>query len=244
MLGCGILFAAIFCTMAVATPAYSQDSILIIGNSFTGGIKTNLRMLTRSAMRDTNVRVRARRGATLNDHSVARSTLRTLRSTQWNHVVLQDQSDGIDEERYPGARALDAEIETIGGETLFFMTWADRDDELDVYDRLRGVPDGEEGYVPIAFELDAPVAPIGWAFRELVLEAPEAELWNTDGHHAGDRGRYLAALVLYAVIYRESPVGLWPSPKLTSEQVLHDQLLVERVVFMNPSEWNLDVPAP
>lgn len=243
--GCRIAIASLV-TMTVsagaAATAWSEDRILIIGNSFTGGIRTNLRMMTRSALRDVYVKVKARRGSTLNDHATSRSTLRSLRSPPWNHVVLQDQSDGIFLERYPGARLLDGEAAAIGAQTVFFMTWGDRDDELDVYDALRGVPGGEEGYVPIAFELDAAVAPIGWAFRELLLEEPDAGLWSTDGHHASDRGRYLASLVLYATIYRESPVGLWASSKLPPDQVLHDQLLVERVVLDNPSQWNIEVP--
>jgi hypothetical protein len=68
-------------------------------------------------------------------------------------------------------------------------------------------------------------------------------LWGPDGHHSSERGRYLAALVVFAAIYGESPVGLRASPWLTAEQVLHDQLLVERVVLGNPAEWNIDVPA-
>jgi hypothetical protein len=48
--------------------------------------------------------------------------------------------------------------------------------------------------------------------------------------------------VLYATIYAESPVGLWASPRLTAEQVLHDQLLAERVVLAYPSQWNIVVP--
>ena len=63
-------------------------------------------------------------GATLNDHAVSRSTLRSLRSSEWNFVVLQDQSDGTNLDRYPGARVLDGEAALIGAETVFFMTWA------------------------------------------------------------------------------------------------------------------------
>jgi len=236
------LLVAAFCLAADARPAWPRDRILIIGNSFTGGVKTNLRFLTRSALRDTYVSVRASDGWTLNDHALSRATLRRIRSSEWNVVVLQDQSDGIFTKRYPGARLLHGEIGAVGGNTVFFMTWGDREDGLDVYDALRGVPGGDEGYVPIALELDAAVAPVGWAFREVLLEEPDAELWSVDGHHASERGRYLASLVLYAAIYGESPVGLWATPKLTAEQVLHDQLLAERVVFRNPSEWNIDVP--
>jgi hypothetical protein len=225
-----------------ATPAWSRDRILLVGNSFSQGVKNRLRSLTRSALRDASVSVSARDGWTLGVHSTARSTLRRIGSTEWHTVVLQEQSDGIDEERYPDARTIDAEVEAAGSRTVFFMTWADRDDELSEYERLRGVAGGTEGYLPIAIELDSPVAPVGWVFREVLLEEPDAELWSLDGHHASERGRYLAALTLYATIFAESPVGLWPHPALPLDQVLHDQLLVERVVLGDQSEWNIDVP--
>lgn len=236
MLATGLLGAAL-------PPACAaQDSVLLLGNSFSRGLRKELSLLTRSAMRDTLVKARAAAGWTLELHSTANSTRKTLESYPWTTVVLQEQSDGIDEERYPFARDLDADIAAIGGRAVFFMTWADRDDEFDVYDRLRGVPGGTEGYVPIALELDRAVAPIGWVFRAALLEDPTIELWAGDGHHASRRGQYLAALVLYATIYRESPVGLAGSRKLTPEQSLHDQQLVEDVVLGDPVSWNLDAP--
>lgn len=228
--------------VAAPTAAFSDDYVLVVGNSFTGGLRKNLRQLTKSALRDTSWSISARRGATLNDHAVSRRTARRLEGRPWDAVVLQEQSDGLNEERYPGARELDAQISAIGARTIFFMTWADRDDDFEMYDELRGEPGGDVGYIPIALELGAPVAPVGWAFREVLLEEPDADLWKRDGHHASHRGRYLASLVLYAVIYDESPVGLWITPRITPEVGLHDQLLVERVVFDNPSEWNLPAP--
>lgn len=235
------LAGAALVVVATASPARA-DSVLLVGNSFTRGLRQELTALTRSALRDTVVKTRAGNGWTLELHSTASSTDKALRSFPWTTVVMQEQSDGLDEKRYPFARNLDAKVASIGARGVFFMTWADRDDEADVWDRLRGVPGGTEGYVPIAFELDRAVAPIGWVFREALLEDPSADLWAGDGHHASRRGQYLAALVLYATIYGESPVGLAPSRKLTSEQSLHDQQLVERVVLGDPEAWNLDAP--
>lgn len=228
--------------VADARPVRAADSVLLIGNSFSRRIHQELLLLTRSALRDTVVKRKGGNGWTLEMHSNASSTRNRLQSTPWTTVVLQEQSDGLDEERYPFARALDAEIAATGARTVFFLTWADRDEELDVYDRLLGEPGGNVGCLPIAQELDAAIAPIGWAFRAAILEDPQAELWDPDGHHASRRGQYLAALVLYATIYRESPVGLAPSRKLTAEQSLHDQLLVEDVVFGQSDRWNLAAP--
>ncbi len=234
--------AVVLLPCASATPAWSRDRVLLIGNSFSRGLKSQLRDIARSAMRDVSVSTSSRNGYTLELHSTSRASLRRLRAGGWHTVVLQEQSDGIDEERYPFARTLDEEIELVGARTVFFMTWADEEDPLEDFDTLRGVPGGTEGYVPIAFELDAALAPVGWVFRELLVEEPGAELWDSDGHHASDRGRYLAAITLYAVIFSESPVGLWAHPRLPPDQVLHDQQLVESVVLGHPDDWNLDAP--
>jgi len=217
----------------------SSDSILIVGNSFTSGIKNRLRHLAHSAGRDVFVGVCAGDGYTLAAHAASPRTLAKIHSNDWRTVILQEQSDGISAERYQGARTLDGEID---GHTVFFMTWRDRGADLADYDTLRGEPGGDTGYVPIAFELDAAVAPIGWAFREILLAEPDADLWSRDGHHASERGRYIAALVLFATIYGESPVGLWMSPSLDEEQSFADQLLVEQVVLTNPALWNIAVP--
>lgn len=237
-----VLGAALLLPCAASTPAWARDRILLIGNSFSKGLKSPLRYLARSAMRDLVVSLSTKNGYTLELHSTSHSTLKRLRMGGWHSVVLQEQSDGIDEERYPFARALDAEIEAVGARTVFFMTWPDEGKGLDEYDKLRGVPGGTEGYVPIAFELESPVAPVGWVFREALLEDPTADLWSDDGHHASDRGKYLAALTLYAVIFGESPVGLWPHPRLSPDVVLHDQQLVEDVVLGHPDDWNLAAP--
>jgi hypothetical protein len=225
-----------------ATPAWSRDRILLVGNSFSRGLKTQFRNLARSALRDVSVSASARNGFTLELHGTSRSSLRRLRSTGWHSVVLQEQSDGIDEDRYPFARVLDAEVEALGSRTVFFMTWPDEEDPLEEFDKLRGVEGGTEGYVPIAFELEAALAPVGWVFRELLEVEPGADLWDRDGHHASERGRYLAALTLYTVVYSQTPVGLWAHPALAPDQVLRDQELVERVVLDRPADWNLDAP--
>lgn len=219
--------------------AETRDTILLVGNSFTAGLKSRLRMLARSAGHDVAIGVCAADGFTLGLHAGSRSSLAKIHSRPWQTVVMQEQSDGIFLERYPGARDLAAEIT---GRKIFFMTWRDRAAPLEEYDDLHGVEGGETGYVPIAFELDAAIAPVGWAFREMQLTSPLVDLWSRDGHHANERGRYLAAMVLFATIYGESPVGLWFSPGLEPDQALHDQLLVESLVFDHLAEWNIQLP--
>ncbi|MBI5504238.1 MAG: hypothetical protein HY899_05530 [Deltaproteobacteria bacterium] len=228
--------------MAVALGSSSAEaatSILLIGNSFTGGLKPKLQSLIRSSGRDVTIVARAASSWTLADHAASPSTRKKIDAKAWDYVVLQEQSLGLFHERYPSARVLDAEIGKKGSQTVFFMTWRDAGAPMVSYDSLHGQPGEDVGYIPIAFELGAPVAPVGWAFRETAIEAPEVDLWAGDGHHASDRGRYVAALTLFATIFDESPVGLWGPRTMTAEEILHDQLLVEEVTLTNPSEWNI-----
>lgn len=239
-----VLFGLALAAIAIAAdcaPALAKDRILLIGNSFTEGIRPRLRAIMRSAGRDSSVGVRAVNGWTLAHHAASGSTTRKIGAASWNAVVLQEQSKGIFLERYPSARYLDAEI---AGRTVFFMTWRDREAVLEDYDTLLGVPGGNFGYVPIADELDAAIAPVGWAFREVLLRESDPDLWSLDGHHASERGRYLASLVLYATIFGESPFGLWFPSSIGLEQAFEDQVLVEEVVLGNAGQWNIDVAVP
>ncbi len=51
------------------------------------------------------------------------------------------------------------------------------------------------------------VAPVGTAFARCVEEHPEIPIYEQDLYHADVTGSYLAALVFYATIFEESPVG-------------------------------------
>lgn len=232
-------FAVAVALALAPSTAPAQVRILLIGNSFSSGVKPKLQMLIRSSGRDVVVAARTPGTWTLADHAASRSTNARITRRVWDYVVLQEQSLGLFYTRYPSARQLDETITLHGSQTVFFMTWRDQGAPLASYDSLHGLPGDDVGYVPIAFELGAPVAPVGWAFRETAIEDPAIDLWALDDHHASDRGRYVAALTLYATIFRESPVGLWGPSNLGEDQILHDQLLVEQVTLLDPQEWNI-----
>jgi hypothetical protein len=95
------------------------------------------------------------------------------------------------------------------------------------------------GYLTIAKELGLPVAPVGVAWAEVRKQAPEIELWQTDGSHPNNNGTYLATCVLYAVIFRESPVGLAYTSQISGDTAKVLQTIASEVVVDNPAEWNL-----
>ncbi|MFT4569560.1 MAG: hypothetical protein ACI8TX_000877 [Hyphomicrobiaceae bacterium] len=230
---------------AVVVPSPAQAGgkptaqVLLIGNSFTKGVKRDLKKILKERGYRAKVTARARNGATLNVHARSKSTYKAIARKQWDWVVLQEQSLGTFHVRYPDARALDAAVKAEGLQTAFFMTWRDRGWELITYDSLRGEIGDDVGYVPIANELNATIAPVGWAWRTSVAENTPIDLWKSDGHHANSAGNYLAAMVLYASLYQDSPIGLKPGKKLASAQADYLQSLADRTVFADPNAWNI-----
>jgi len=236
ILAAGVLFTT---TPAQAASRDGGELILLVGNSFVRGVSRPLQDLYRSVGKNVSVKTISRSRWTLDRHAHSRRSLRKLAAYPWDQVVLQEQSAGMFPARYPAARDLDTMIHEIGAQTTFYMTWRDRNDSIAMYDSLRGAPDDSYGYVPIAFELGAPVAPIGWAVRSLVEDGKPVDVWSYDGHHLNEYGHYLAACVLFATLTQTSPVGLEAPSRFTPAEALYLQELAEGTVLTNPGEWNI-----
>lgn len=159
-----------------------------------------------------------------------------LESYTWDYVVLQEQSGistiGGEDLMYPAARTLDKMIRSAEGESVFLMTWAYKDGFAH---KLLGVNVEKtteemqtmiaENYRNIAGELDALLAPAGIAFMRCAERYPEIELWDEDKSHPSPAGTYLAACVLYKVLYDQSPEGLSYTADLDGETASKLQLV-------------------
>jgi hypothetical protein len=55
---------------------------------------------------------------------------------------------------------------------------------------------------------DALVIPAGLAFANAIARRPDLELYQPDKRHPSVAGTYLAALTVYAALYRKSPAGI------------------------------------
>lgn len=137
----------------------------------------------------------------------------TLSRSQWDYVVLQEQStlghglekDGIPQVRSPEAfhesvRKIVPQIRESGAEPLLYLTWSRRDTPA-AQSRLNSA------YQDIGAELGVKVAPVGVAFHRVLARYPELDLYDSDGFHPSPMGSYLAACVFYATIFGRSPEG-------------------------------------
>jgi len=183
---------------------------------FMNDLPNTFAELARSSGYEVNVDSSAKGGYTLEKHAADSDTLKIIDSAGWDYVVLQENSNipRMESERrermYPAARALDERIRNSGAQTILLMTWGSPDTLAER--GLDGFASEQEqvsaGFLTIAKELDALVAPVGIAWAKSLMQRPELELWQHDDVHASRSGTYLVACVFYAVIYQQSPKGL------------------------------------
>jgi hypothetical protein len=223
--------------------------ILFIGNSYTHthnlpGMFANL---SESGGHPVDVAAVAKSGWTLQDHLKAVRTKKMIAARNWDFVILQEQSviPSVRSERnqrmYPAARSLKRRIERRGAAPVFFMTWGRRDGlpEVGCQDFLTMQMQLYYGYLSIARELGAMVAPVGFAWEEALARDPRLDLWDPDGTHPSCKGTYLAACVFYTVLYHQSSEGVSYTAGLSERAARALQRVAAEAVLQSPRCWNI-----
>jgi hypothetical protein len=200
--------------------------VLFLGNSYTyvNDLPTVFRELARSGGRNVETAMVAIGGETLADHAGSPESLAAIRGTQWQFVVLQEQSEipsvptMRQSQMEPAARSLVDVVRAAGATPMLLETWAHRDGWPDYgldYRTMQAAVDA--GYDALGAELAVTVAPGGQAWQRALGEEPSIVLWQADGSHPSEAGTYLAACVLYARIFNASPMGITETAGLSVE---------------------------
>jgi hypothetical protein len=223
--------------------------VLFIGNSYTyvNDLPGMFSALARAGGHAVKTGMAAEGGWAFSEHANSPQTLEQLKSTKWDFVVLQEQSQipAIKQSRmtgmYPAARLLVRQIREVQAIPIFFQTWAHRngwsENGLPGYEAMQSQIDS--GYQQIAQELNVPIAPAGYAWFMAMRQNPQWNLWQEDGSHPNEQGTYLAACVFYAVVFRQSPEGLTYAAHLPQETAHALQSIAANVVLKNPKQWYL-----
>jgi len=221
--------------------------VLFIGNSYTtvNNLPSAFAYLARSGGHRVETGTAAVDGWTLADHAGSPATLAKLASAKWDIVVLQEQSEvpSVEEFRqsqmYPAGRQLVSAIRNQGAHPLFYLTWGRRDGWPE-----NGMPDYasmqasiDQGYLAIAADQRAAIAPVGDAWATLVTRTTRVALWQEDGSHPTEAGTYLAACVFYATIFRESPKGLGYHSSLSADAAAMIQSVAAETVLGDQAKW-------
>jgi hypothetical protein len=223
--------------------------ILFIGNSYTyvNDLPDMFTRLAKAGGHRVETGTAAQGGWTLSAHAGSAETLNKLKSSKWDIVVLQEQSQvpAFEQARtttmYPAGRLLVRQIEAGGATPIFFLTWGRRDglpeNGLSGYETVQSRL--TDGYLRIAQELGVPVAPVGEAWLTAKGKDPDLELWQGDGSHPTEQGTYLAACVFYAAIFRQSPEELSYLARVPKKTASVLQTTAAVVVLNDPKRWNL-----
>jgi hypothetical protein len=223
-----IIFILFVGTISFGSVALSQQRdtvrILFIGNSYTyeNDMPSLLREMAKAANRPLYVDESTVGGFSLEQHAGYGVTIDKIMERRWDFVVLQEQSmiPAIpyyrDNSMYPAARKLDAMIKSVGGKTIFFLTWGRRVGGQQTIGAYSSPPFKDffqmqdsltTAYRRIAVELSAGLCPIGLAWKLAFRADPNAALWQMDNSHPASEGAYLSACVMFATVLGSSPEG-------------------------------------
>jgi hypothetical protein len=185
--------------------------ILFIGNSYSYGVPAAFRKIAKSNGKEVRIGHSTYGGWTLAKHMANPPTLRKLRRTDWDVVVIQEYSLGAsknESERRlnmdPGVQFFATEARTIGAVPLLYQTWGRRDGDPglkddDFYRMSRRVRVGYRAASRNAGGVT--IVPAGDAWEREFGAGKGKELYIEDGSHPSAFGNEVTAQEFYRVIY-------------------------------------------
>ncbi|MBF0502064.1 MAG: DUF4886 domain-containing protein [Candidatus Riflebacteria bacterium] len=199
--------------------------VLFIGNSltFTNDLPGMIARLAQTRNRYMEYEMFAPGGYTFSQHASNPELKKMIDKGTWDLVVLQEQSQmpaledqKVAAEVFPNAQKLSQLIRQSNSKAsvVFFMTMAKKNGDPDnsSYIPELGTYDGMQkrlitSYTRMAQQNRGILAPVGLAWKKVRSEKPALNLYQ-DETHPDITGTYLAACVFYAVLFKDSPVGL------------------------------------
>jgi hypothetical protein len=181
-------------------------NVLFIGNSFTvrndlPGLIAHLAAARGQSFQHDLI---SAGGASLRMHWNAGTALKRIKAGKYDCVVLQEQSTLPIKNplrMHENIRLFDEAIKASGAKTALYLTWA----RQNAPETQRTITDA---YMVIGEELGASVVPVGVAWQNLIRLHSHPVLHDKDKSHPTLAGSYLAACVLFAALFDESPVGI------------------------------------
>jgi hypothetical protein len=160
-------------------------------------------------------------GYALADHLAQGDAARAIARGGWDVVVLQQGPSTLPESRMllvRDARRFAEQIRAVSARPALYGVWPEEE-------RLYAFDAGIASYRAAAEAVDGLLFPAALAWKTAWRSDPAFPLYGPDRFHPSPLGTYLAALVIYAEVRDQAPVGLSPPAGITPEQAR----LAERV---------------
>jgi hypothetical protein len=234
----------------------TNDSInvLFIGNSYThmNNMPGIFDKIAKAKGKLVHVEKNTQSGASFQVHTTRIDMYQTIKSRNWDFIVLQGYSrelshsiSHIDSATIPYLNQI---IDTIKHyhpcvNLLLYNTWgykygfADRE-EINSYDKMQDSIIKGYRYLNSIYKI--PIVPVGMVWRNVIKANPQLNLYKEDNEHPNKIGSYLSACTFYSAIFKESPEGAITST-ISSEHAKIVQSAAFKYVLTNYSELNLDL---
>ncbi len=236
--------------------------VLFIGNSYTAAnsLPSLTASLALSAGDSLFYEQHTPGGNTLQNHSFNSTALGLIASQNWDHVVLQGQSQEtslpmgqVQSQTFPYAVSLCESIRDNYPCTrpMFYMTWGRENGDsgncalwppVCTYEGMDDLI--RERYEMMADDNEAYLSPVGVLWRYIRDNHPEIDLYSDDGSHPSIRGSYAAACSFYSVIFEADPLNISDNSTLNTQiaQTIRDA--AHEAVYLELDSWNIGDYAP
>ena len=244
--------------------AQNIKKVLFVGNSYTyyNDLPGTILQLASSKGDSLYQESSAGGGQRLSGHASAPNTYQSFKKTNWDYIVLQEQSQlpsfpisQVQKDVFPYAKQLCDSIHAIQNCTkpVFFMTWGRENGDqpncgfykpLCTYEGMQ--MELRKNYLSMANTNNAFASPVGMVWREIRRKWPNINLYNSDESHPRPEGTYAAACTFYAVLYGKSPVGASYKGGLSAAIADSIQKAANFIVFDSLKTWNIsrDIVTP
>lgn len=242
----------------ISLNTYAQNKkVLFIGNSYTG--YNNLSQMVYNVALSTGDTLifdkHTPGGNRLMDHASNATAMAKIKSDNWDHVVLQAQSQEpsfpiaqVQTEVFPFAEILCDSIRANDNcsRPIFYMTWGRENG--DASNCVNWPPvctyDGMDSLLNLRYRMmgddnEAYVAPVGAVWHYLRDNYPDIDLYTADGSHPSVRGSYVGACTFYTIIYQKDPNLITFNSSLTDDEATAIKEATKIIVFDNLAEWNV-----
>ncbi|GAA0859198.1 hypothetical protein [Aliiglaciecola litoralis] len=211
----------------------NQYAILFIGNSHVLGLSVILRELLQKGVPQKNLgQIVVNTGDYLADRLDDGRSLETLQNNDWSHAIFQAQKysqSGSFEYPTTGAQTWIQYAKAQNTTPILFPEHPQRNNKIEgtMVHNL---------HVSIAKKQASCVAPVGLVWDRVIALRPNLALYQEDGNHASNLGRFLTALVFYEIISGQ-PADLLPYiSNADADLIIQDFMgqIVTEVIAANP----------
>ncbi len=253
----------LFLILVLTTGLQGQTKkVLFIGNSYTG--YNNLpQMVADAALSVGDTLIKDKHtpgGARLSDHASNATAMNKINSNDWDHVVLQEQSQlpsfgigQVSNEVFPFAKILCDSIRSNNACTrpMFYMTWGRENGDQSNCANLSWLCtyEGMDSMLNLRYRMmgednEAYVSPVGAVWHYIRDNHPDIDLYTGDGSHPSIRGSYVAAITFYTTIFKKDPTLITFNSSLDESMANIIKAAAKLIVFDDLQEWNVGVYDP